>query len=796
MSAVQKWKCSWSLTAAIASAVALVSIVSLFLFPVDPSFDYLRICEATQTRCVFPNGTLGRGIGHVWPNLQPRVDLHLSFPVDLHGAVVYRKAPWKAEIGRWLSGCDSITKEATISEIIGGRGCKDDCNGQGVCNYELGKCRCFHGYGGEGCFERMQLTCNHPTTPEQPYGRWVVSICATHCDTTRAMCFCGEGTKYPKRPVAEACGFQVNLPVEPNAPKLTDWTKADLENIFTTNISKAGWCNVDPAEAYASRVKFKEECDCKYDGLSGRFCEVPVESVCINQCSGHGHCRGGFCQCRSGWYGIDCSIPSVLSPLRGWPRWLQPSQLNIPENKNGTTKQFNLNALVKKKRPLVYIYDLPPEFNSLLLEGRHFKLECVNRIYNNKNATIWTDQLYGSQIAMYESLLASAHRTLNGEQADFFYVPVLDSCIITRAGDAPHLSLEEHRGIRSSLTLEIYRKAYDHIVEHYPYWNRSMGRDHIWSFSWDEGACYAPKEIWNSMMLVHWGNTNSKHNHSTTAYWADNWNNITSDRRGTHPCFDPDKDLVLPAWKRPDASSLSMGLWARPLQKRKTLFYFNGNLGLAYEYGRPEASYSLGIRQKLAEEFGSSPNKDGKLGKQHVDDVIVTPMRTENYHVDLASSIFCGVLPGDGWSGRMEDSILQGCIPVVIQDGIFLPYENVLNYDSFAVRIQEDEIPNLIKVLRAFNDTEIKFKLRNVQKIWQRFVYRDSLLLEAERQKSELGFVADWAVQVLKLTGDDVFTTFLQILHYKLHNDPWREQVGDGNKDFGLPRECLREGRK
>lgn len=64
-------------------------------------------------------------------------------------------------------------------------------------------------------------------------------------------------------------------------------------------------------------------------------------------------------------------------------------------------------------------------------------------------------------------------------------------------------------------------------------------------------------------MLVHWGNTNSKHKHSTTAYWADNWNDISAERRGNHPCFDPDKDLVLPAWKYPDANALSKKFWAR-----------------------------------------------------------------------------------------------------------------------------------------------------------------------------------------------------------------------------------------
>ncbi|KAH6772808.1 exostosin family protein [Perilla frutescens var. hirtella] len=802
MFSLQKWKCSWSLAATIAAILAVVSVVHLFLYPLVPPLDYLSISQA-QNACLPINGTTGDSEKYVSgmeskegiaensnEDPHPVVDLNAQYPADSHNAVTYRGAPWKAVIGRWLSGCDSNINAVQIVEKIGGNSCKNECSGQGICNRDLGQCRCFHGFSGEGCSEKQQLNCNYPALENLPYGRWVVSICPAYCDTSRAMCFCGEGTKYPNRPAPESCGFRINKPTEPDGPHLADWAVADRD-IFTTNSSVPGWCNVDPAEGYAATVSIKEACDCKYDGLWGRFCETPVQSVCINQCSGHGHCRGGFCQCENGWYGVDCSVPSVLSSIGQWPKWLRPGHIDVPDSAQLTGNLSNLNAVVQKKRPLIYVYDLPPDFNSLLLEGRHFKMECVNRIYDDRNATIWSEQLYGAQMAIYESMLASPQRTLNGDEADFFFVPVLDSCIITRADDAPHLSMQDHHGLRSSLTLEFYKKAYEHIMLQYPYWNRTAGKDHIWIFSWDEGACYAPKEIWNSMMLVHWGNTNSKHNGSTTAYWADNWNTISAERRGNHPCFDPDKDLVLPAWKRPDEGSLTAKYWARPREERKTLFYFNGNLGPAYEHGRPEATYSMGIRQKVAEEFGSSPNKEGKLGKQHAKDVVVTSERAEDYHLELASSIFCGVMPGDGWSGRMEDSILQGCIPVVIQDGIYLPYENVLNYDSFAVRIREDEIPNLMNILRSINEAEVEFRLANVRKIWQRFLYHDSIMLEADRQNATIGLTENWAVKFREIEGDDAFSTLVQVLHYKLHNDPWRRQSAPLKKDFGLPNECL-----
>lgn len=65
--------------------------------------------------------------------------------------------------------------------------------------------------------------------------------------------------------------------------------------------------------------------------------------------------------------------------------------------------------------------------------------------------------------------------------------------------------------------------------------------------------------------------------------------------------------------------------------------------------------------------------------------------------------------------------------------------------------------------LQSINETEIEFMLGNVRKIWQRFVYRDSVLLEAQRQKTLFDKEDAWAVEYSKLEEDDVFATFIQV---------------------------------
>ena len=51
------------------------------------------------------------------------------------------------------------------------------------------------------------------------------------------------------------------------------------------------------------------------DGQAGPNCDWPTEMVCNNQCSGHGDCWLGFCQCHPGFWGHDCAQRDPFVPL-------------------------------------------------------------------------------------------------------------------------------------------------------------------------------------------------------------------------------------------------------------------------------------------------------------------------------------------------------------------------------------------------------------------------------------------------------------------------------------------------
>ncbi|GJP82280.1 hypothetical protein CLOP_g12515 [Closterium sp. NIES-67] len=807
-------------------------------------------------------GGSGEGTSHSSPGDSSKRGSSSSSSSSSSSAVVYRGAPWKADVGTWLVECSEQFLDVTVGEALFAHACPGNCSGNGVCNHELGECRCRHGYSGPDCSQLHLHQCNLPASPEWPVGPWVASICPAHCDTATALCFCGNGTRFPHRSITHPCGF-----VYRNHDFV--FSEVDTDLLFHAH---TGYCNADPL------VGFQRDytgCGiCEVDGYLGPFCDTRVESFCLNQCSLHGVCHRGYCECSDGFFGIDCSVPSTFTPHvlstmphdlprrrlrdhaggaleaqeRGggavagvvaaaggtavqqkvgaaavaksqvkdfdssrreqqqqqrqqqqqqgeavptghWARWAQRRAFRSTQKEQRQGKHVGGRRWVRRRPPLIYIYDLPAEFTFNHLEARKIRAYCTTRLYGMRNETLYNHfQLYGMEVAVLESLLASPHRTTNASAADYFFVPVMGGCITARADDSPGTSMQgRFKNRRSYFAADYYQRALEHIRSAYPYWDRTGGRDHIWTFPWDEGACSAPQEVFNGIMLSHWGNTMAAHDHSTTAYLLDSWHDIPTALRGRHACFDPLKDVVMPAFKPPSAEHLRERLWLNPVENRRRLFFFGGNLGLNFTHGRPEANYSMGIRQRVALYFASEPNRHGQVGLLAQPDVVVQPGPIYDYAVQLSQSRFCGVLPGDGFSARMEDSLLHGCIPVIVQDGIELPFENFLDYPSFTVRVAEAHIPNLVTILQSFTDDQVRAMQRAASRVWMRWFYRAAVLLEAGRQRAQGKEVGEWVADLEGMEGDDAVDTLMQILHMKMFRDAWRRQEG--------PIMCSREGK-
>lgn len=710
--------------------------------------------------------------------------------------VEYRNAPWMVDAGEWFVKHEQKGQEdiKEIDERRYGQVCPNSCAGNGVCNYELGACQCFKGFSGIDCNEDEIHECNLPNDPEAeiqyPFGPPVSTTCAAHCDMHTARCFCGPNTTYPTRPVVAPCGFVSDT----NGQK---YDQLDLDGLFSTDAEKPGWCNANLEKVANHEQVPRVMCFNNYDGFNGEFSEIPVEPFCINQCNMRGDCISSACHCKEGWYGIDCSIPSSLvspseleqlSGVGGLPtdKWLEvflrkSDFIEIGHTDRiigGVEVEVPFEAVQRERpKPLIYVYDLPAALSSHILESRHWKYLCAHRLYADDNETITgTPWNYGHETAILEAFLTSPHRTNNAEEADFFVVPFMPACLTPQVDEAPHLQLHGHEAeekVRPQLVMDFTLHILHHLRTEYPFWNKTDGRTHIWLYSWDEGSCHAPHAIQNSILITSWGNTMEVHNHSTSGFGFDNWEKITLSKRGVKECYDFTKDIVVPSLR--DPAIINLDLMKRTFEERPHMFCFRGNLGEAFG-GREEPEFSLGIRQQVAKYFASVKDKDGKLGEKGKDGVIVAPEAADwsVYAEELSRSRFCGVFPADGFSPQLEDAVLHGCIPVIIQDGIHLPFESFLDFNDFSIRIAEADIPDMITILESIPELRVRALLDNVKRVWQRFNYRQVWEWELARRKLKLGGQSPpWAqfVDALDKEQDDAVATIFRILRYKLDND-------------------------
>lgn len=127
----------------------------------------------------------------------------------------------------------------------------------------------------------------------------------------------------------------------------------------------------------------------------------------------------------------------------------------------------------------VFVYELPSKYNKKILQKDP---RCLTH-------------MFAAEIFMHRFLLSSPVRTLNPEEADWFYTPVYTTCDLTPNG-LP-LPFKSPRMMRSAIQL---------ISSNWPYWNRTEGADHFFVVPHDFGACFHYQVIGNTLhkILVCW----------------------------------------------------------------------------------------------------------------------------------------------------------------------------------------------------------------------------------------------------------------------------------------------------
>ncbi|KAG2424765.1 hypothetical protein HXX76_014189 [Chlamydomonas incerta] len=693
----------------------------------------------------------------------------------------------QATIGSW---CGPYFQQTPTQRPPPPRGSKEcpstqfgPCNGVGQCQYDFGLCYCPVGWGGPDCSQPRKRPCWRMGADKRDegwhkYPEWSHSRCAGLCDDDDSMCYCPPETKFGRQlaPAGSAPGaapLKIGRPMywcQPSTDKegaKVSWGAVRYEDLYGPN----GWCNGEVPSFH---------CPCRHDGMIGALCNIAVEQFCPNQCSGRGECDQGFCRCHKGWYGHDCSRLRAGLPYSEEPDYVAKKPWLEPAVSPPVAAEDPPRTAPTRRRPYIYVYDVKPDYSSDILQYRIERAHCNYRQFELANASSWIHyNAYALESVLHEVMLASEHRTFDPEEADYFYVPIMWSCLFDVYGwnPIPRWPADVH-GPRPYAAAMMQKLTAEWLNATFPYWKKRGGRDHIWLTATDEGACMVWRQVWPGIMLSHWGRTEFPHK-PNSQYHADNYGHSIvhtehdgewlKDTSQAHPCFDPAKDLVVPAFKRSGHFARSPYLGA-PQPARDIFAFFRGDLRIAPGQD-PDCKYSRCIRQTL---FNQS------LAEGWKDKYNVLFGDTRHVHGDysslLARSVFCFVLPGDGWSPRLEDAILHGCIPVIIMDQVQVVFESILDVPNFSVRVAQKDMKEVINILKAVPADRIKAMQANLAKVWMRYRWLGVKMADKDAREVVSGHAAQNGGAVRPNPGaqfgavreDDAFSTLMQWLYARI----------------------------
>ncbi len=298
----------------------------------------------------------------------------------------------------------------------------------------------------------------------------------------------------------------------------------------------------------------------------------------------------------------------------------------------------------------VYVYELPRNLTQNVLAA-HYQQQWLSGAYE-----------YEADLWIYDKMVNGPWRVKDPAAANLFYIPVLPTRFL-------HQSLSATTGWQEALQLsgQYLQEALEH-VQIQPFWSRNNGRDHFVTMTADSARCthlrWLPRSLWGELsVIMHLGD-------------------LVMREEGI-PCFDPDVDVLLPAYNPLEQEPLA------------DVYSQERNVTVLYRFGvsGPTASHPYHtrlIRPELRKHFEASPLPGADWSASSISDTLV----------DMAHSIFCVCPPGVvAHTSRFWRALRRGCIPVTFFRAYQLPFSDMIDYSSATVNIQPDNIHTLHIVL-------------------------------------------------------------------------------------------------
>ena len=101
--------------------------------------------------------------------------------------------------------------------------------------------------------------------------------------------------------------------------------------------------------------------------------------------------------------------------------------------------------------------------------------------------------------------------------------------------------------------------------------------------------------------------------------------------------------------------------------------------------------YSQGVRAAVSVHHG---NRTGFCMGRRLPDALFTRSR------------FCLAPSGEGWGDRLVRAMAAECVPLIIQDSVRQPFDDLLPYDRFSVRLKTADIPMLHRKLARISEAQ------------------------------------------------------------------------------------------